>query len=369
MALLKTLELRFRRLLMALLKTSFGSRHQIPSDVDFNKCKVLFLRQDLIGDALISTPVFDVLKRTYPGITLDVLMSPKNHFVLQNDSSVRKRWIYAKSPVQLWKLRKNVRSEKYDFVVDLLDNPSTTSTLWCLNAGARWRVGLAKENDFCYDCAAPLLEKADHHVVERTANVMTCFNIDPSKADLQIRYFVSAESSQFAEQFWQSARLEKETVVGVNISAGDVVRSWWRENCREFLKEVAHHRPDWKILLMFKPEDREKAKSLAEKVHQVLLPPATPTFDHLAALVKRLTFLVTPDTSIVQLASAFSIPSVVLHLKISALHGHLWEPFRSDAENLVASADNVDMIPWQQVYAAFKRLVARHNTKFAHKTS
>lgn len=357
---LKVIELGFRRLLLATLGFIVRRHHAIPADVDFNQCKFLFLRQDLIGDALVSTPVFETLKRHYPGAVIDVLMTSRNHFVLERDPAVRKRWIYRKSLGDIRSLMREVRQEHYDFMVDLIDNPSTTSTLWCLFGGARWRVGLAKENDFCYDFAAPFLPKEGYHVAERTANVLNAFRIKPEKEPLRIRYFLSQNAERFALDVWKDNGLDGCTVVGVNISAGDEVRSWWGNNCTQFLAEVHALHPDWRILLVFKPEDRVKAELLSMSSPFVILSPNTPSFDHVAALVSRLSFLVTPDTSIVQIAAAFSIPALVLHLKVSSIHGHLWEPYKSDSENLIASVDNLETIPSSEVIASFERLSSRN---------
>jgi ADP-heptose:LPS heptosyltransferase len=363
---LKPLELGFRRFLTGVLKFFLRKKKPFPAHLDFNLCKFLFLRQDLIGDALVSTPVFDLLKRRYPGAVIDVLMSPKNHFTLEHNPAIRKRWIYKKTPRELMKLRKQIRQEQYDFVVDLLDNPSTTSTLWCLNARAKWRVGLAKENDFCYDFVAPMLPKSEFHIVERTANVLLAFRIDPGKEILRIRYYVSPQSEKSADKFWSENGFTDKTVVGVNISAGDEVRSWWGKNCIEVLSEMTKRHPEWKILLLFKPEDSHKARSISQAVPSLIFSPPTPTFDHIAALVKRVRILVTPDTSIVQIASAFNIPSVVLHLRLSALHGHLWEPYKSDAVNLVASVDHVETIPAKDIISAFERLASRNISLRSH---
>lgn len=357
---LKEIELGFRRLPLVILGFIARRRHTLPADLDFNQCKFLFLRQDLIGDALVSTPVFETLKRHYPGAVIDVLMSPRNHFVLERDPAVRKRWIYRKSPGDIRSLLREIRHEHYDFMVDLIDNPSRTSTLWCLFGGARWRVGLAKENDFCYDFAAPFLPKDGYHVAERTANVLKAFRINPEKEPLRIRYFLSQNAERFGANVWKGNGLNGSTVLGINISAGVEVRSWWGNNASQFLTEVHVRHPDWRILLVFKPEDRAKAELLSVSSPFVILPPDTPSFDHVAALVSRLSFLVTPDTSIVQIAAAFGIPALVLHLKISSLHGHLWEPYKSDSENLIASVDNLETIPASEVVAAFERLCSRN---------
>lgn len=77
------------RLLRWVLPRRKASLHQ----VDFRTAKVLFLRQNQIGDALISTPIFAALKRHYPAMTIDVLLDRRNAVALEANPHIRKRYI------------------------------------------------------------------------------------------------------------------------------------------------------------------------------------------------------------------------------------------------------------------------------------
>ncbi len=360
MSFLKLLELAFRRCLITVLPLLLKRKKTSPLNPKFNECKFLFLRQDLIGDALVSTPVFEILKQRYPGAIIDVLLSPKNYFVLERDPAVRKRLVYKKGLPGAWDMLKHIRAERYDFVVDLMDNPSATSTTVCLISGARWSVGLQKGNAKAYDILVSMPDKKDFHVVDRTTSVLAAFGIRTEEEKLRIRYHVAPESEKFACDFWRDNSLEGNIVLGINISAGVEERSWWGNNCRQFLREWQRREPAWKTILLCKPADESKIKAIRNELGRDFHCPKTPSFDHLAAVVRKLNFLITPDTSIVQIAAAFQIPAVVLHLRISELHGHLWVPYKSDSENLVASIDNVETIPYTDVLNAFQKLVARH---------
>ncbi|HVN48646.1 MAG TPA: hypothetical protein VMU30_07475, partial [Bacteroidota bacterium] len=108
---LKRIEIGFRRSLIRLLGKFVSRKHEIISTVDYNACKYLFIRQDMIGDVLVSTPLFAALKKHYPQATIDVLLSSKNHFVLQNDPAIRKRWTYKKKIFSALKMLRAVRNE------------------------------------------------------------------------------------------------------------------------------------------------------------------------------------------------------------------------------------------------------------------
>ena len=185
---LKRIEIVLRRFLIFVFGIFVHRRNQLSNTIDFNSSKILFIRQDRIGDVLISTPIFASLKAHYPSAIVDVLLSENNHFVLMNDALIRKRWIYQKNLGKVISLVRSLRIEKYDFAVDMMDNPSVTSTILCLLAGARWNVGIAKDNNYVYDIRVPMLSRREAHIVDRIAQLLIPFHIDPNVERFSIRY-------------------------------------------------------------------------------------------------------------------------------------------------------------------------------------
>lgn len=358
MELLKAIEITFRKLLLRVLGVFIRRNRPLPSDADFREAKFLFVRQDRIGDVLVSTPLFAELKHAYPASTVDVLLSTNNHFVLENDPFVRKRWIYRKNIIAIVKLLRDLRSEQYDFVIDLMDNPSATSTLLLAWAGGRWNVGLEKENAYVYDVCVPLLSRKETHIVDRLAELLKVFRVKVDNARLRLHYRTSQESMNFAADFWEKKQLTGKKVVGINISPTDGVRFWGVENFQRFIQFFGERYQSFDILLLFHPADKQVAGNIAAPFPQVILSPETHSFDQFAALIQRLSFLITPDTSAVHVAAAFQIPSVILYVQ-SNPDLRIWEPYHAPSETLVTPVDDLKTIPPEKVLQAFDRLVAR----------
>ena len=359
---LKRIEIVLRRFLIFMLGFFVRRQHQPSKSLDFNSCKILFIRQDRIGDVLISTPIFTSVKEHYPSALIDVLLSENNHFVLQNDPIIRKCWIYKKSIGEVITLIRSIRKEKYDFVVDMMDNPSVTSTLLCLFFGARWNVGIAKNNNYVYDIRVPMLSRRDTHIIDRIAQLLIPFHIDPNNEKLSLRYFTSHQSDEFAERFLSAHQLGNRPLIGINISAGGAVRFWGIENYRALISFLSEQYPYLCPIILYQPSDVEKAKSIAEDDSKVILSPVTNTFDQFAAMIKRLSFLISPDTSAIHLASAFGIPSVVLYVQ-SDKSLRIWEPYGTEYEAVVTDVDNLSTIPVTDVQAALKKLIERSRIK------
>ena len=356
---LKRIEILLRRFLIYAFGIFVHRRNQLSSTLDFNSSKILFIRQDRIGDVLISTPIFAALKAHYPSAVIDVLLSENNQFVLMNDKLIRKRWIYQKQVGKVISLVRSLRNEKYDFAVDMMDNPSVTSTFLCLVSGARWNVGIAKDNNYVYDIRVPMLSRRDAHIVDRIAQLLTPFHIDPKVEDLSIRYFTSPESEEFAQRFLLANHLRQLPLIGINISAGGEARFWGIENYRALLSSIVEKYPELHPILLYQPSNEEKANKIVAGLKNVVLSPLTKTFDQFAAIIKRLSFLVSPDTSAIHLASAFNIPSVVLYVQ-SDKSLRIWEPYGTDYEAVVTAVDDLSTISVMEVQSALMKLTERY---------
>ncbi len=358
----KRIELWFRRLMIQLLGRFFQRKNTLQSNIDFNTCKFLFMRQDRIGDVLISTPLFGVLKKHYPLAIVDVLLSESNHFVLEHNPLIRKRWMYRKNIGKIISLIRALRNESYDFIIDLMDNPSTTSTILCLFINAKWNVGVDKENRFVYDIIVPMLSRRETHIIDRIAQLLIPFHIDPRAEIFDVRYYTSFESEEFVDRFLRQNNMVSHPIIGVNISAGGNVRFWGVKNFKELLNHLRNMYPEYKLLLLYQPSDEQRAHLIAESNQSVILSPVTSSFDQFAAFVKRLSILVTPDTAAVHLASAFKVRTVVLYIQSNkALR--IWEPYRTDYECIVTDVDDLSMIPVTQVQDALGRLIRRPHKK------
>jgi ADP-heptose:LPS heptosyltransferase len=356
-SIVKSAERGFRRFLLGFLRIVARPRTSPSPRPDVRTSKVLFIRQDRIGDVLVSTPLFSCLKRRHPGITLDVLLSTNNHAVLDHSHVIRKRWIYRKLFWPSVKTLGAIRREQYDYVVDLMDNPSATSTVILLLSGGKRTVGLQKDNAYACDIVVPLKSRRESHIVDRLAQLLTVFDIDPAGEDLKIEYECSRESDAAVRNALVSSGNGGASLIGINISAGSEARFWGVENYRKLVRHLRATLPEFSVLMLSKPDDRERVLAILADVQNAIIPPKT-NFDEFAAWIKNCALLITPDTSAVHLAAAFKVPSVVLYVQSDpALR--IWEPYRVPSESLITPHDDLKTIPAEDVCAAVTRLVER----------
>lgn len=273
---------------------------------------------------------------------------------MDNSEIVRRKWIYKKRLISGVRLARELRREKYDFIIDLMDNPSATSTVLLLVAGGKWNVGLSKENAFVYDLVVPLLSRKDVHIVDRLAEILKVFKIDPQVEDLRVNYDISPENVKEAERDLSPYKEKYSRIIGINISAGSENRFWGINNYRSLIEKLREFDEQAGVVILFKSVDEEKAREITNNYNFAHLVP-TATFDYFAGILSKLDFLITPDTSAVHLASAFRIPSVVLYVQ-SNKDLRVWDPYKSPAKCVVTATDELRTIPIDDVYHAFKEL-------------
>lgn len=356
MRLSKLIELQLRRFLLRALRL-VGRRKALTTRSDFENCKFLFIRQDRIGDVLVSTPLIIALKKRFPGAQIDMLLSSNNHFVLENFSTVRKRWIYDKKLASSLRILSGIRRERYDFVIDLMDNPSVTSTIILLLAAAKWNVGLEKDNQYAYDIAVPMLSRRDTHIVDRLAQLLDVFGIESKKEDLNIHYETKPSSDHLIKEFIRKYCKASGGIVGINISAGHDSRFWGVAQYQQLLTNIKRAYPAANRVLLYKSEHESRARQIAEAVPKTIVAP-TLTFDEFASMIKHLWILITPDTSAVHLAAAFHIPSVILYVQADSTL-RIWDPYRTEFEAAVTSSKTLSALPVHQVNQAFQVLAKR----------
>jgi ADP-heptose:LPS heptosyltransferase len=186
--------------------------------------------------------------------------------------------------------------------------------------------------------------------------LLTVFGIEPDEAILSVRYNVRPESAEFAAASFKRFGLTDRKVIGINVSPGEGTRFWGTDNYQALIRWLRSSFPDCPVLVLFQPSDMSVAKGITDPFDGVVLSPETRTFDQFAALVERLWILVTPDTSAVHLAAAFSVPSVVLYVQ-SDKDLRVWEPYGSHSEIVVTDVDDLQTIPVEHVVRAVDRLV------------
>ncbi|MBK9099891.1 MAG: hypothetical protein IPM14_17665 [bacterium] len=92
------------------------------------KKRILIVRLGKIGDIIIASSVFLVWKKLFPDNHITLVTLDKNKDVLKYNRDVDEIY-FVKNRAQLFFQIIKLRSERFDLLVDLNDDPSTTSAI------------------------------------------------------------------------------------------------------------------------------------------------------------------------------------------------------------------------------------------------
>lgn len=352
--LLKALEFRWRRMLLAAGHRRFTGRSTVQAEELLRlppRARILVIRFERIGDVLVGLPVIRSLRRRYPDARIELLVSRSNRAVADAVAPfVDDVWVYGKTIPSALRLLRALRHARYDAIVDLIDHPSTTAQLvirWCRPRAA---VGLLHAEPGLYTHAAPTLDPASAHPVERFAQLLLPFGIDPAGESLDLEYPLSAADVARARTVLGDSRLRR---LGVNVSGRQAERYWGTANYVALIRTIMERHREFEVLVCGAPQDAPQVARIAAETGAHGVPPGA-TLTEFAAILHELDLLVTPDTVAVHLAAAWKIPTVALYHPEPGVAP--WVPYHTRCRAVVGSPE-IPAIPVAQVAAAVEELI------------
>lgn len=338
---MKNIEIFFRKLLLRLLLffKKEKKNNEIPKLT--KESKVLFIRLNRIGDALVITPLLYLMKNKI-GCKVTVLASKYNYFVFNAPELADNVWTYDKKMNSLKLIIKKINEEKFDFIIDLHDDVSTTVSLILTFSKAKYKIGFKKENSSLYNF---LIEKPDptkYHIIERMMRLAEALGINYND-DYNIKYFIKKESEKIVSEFLNKNNLTHNFLIGINISAGSDARFWSIENYVKLIDSLKNY--DAKILLLCEEKDYDKAKVISKNNVPIFY---NKSFNIFSAMISKLNLLISPDTSIIHIASAFKIPVFGFYVKYKT-KDIIWYPYRSLFDCVITEEATLKNISYEEV--------------------
>lgn len=330
--------------------------------------RILLLRQDRIGDVLVSTPIIAELRARYPAATIGMVLSTNNKAVAYTvEPFVDRTHLYRKSLIDLFRLRRELRSCRYDVVIDLMDNPSSTSALLIQGSAAQLAVGVDKENRRVYTHVVPLADRTSVHIVERIARVTWPLGFGLALSDLRPRIPGAVPRRDAAHSSWTLATTYR---LGVNISGSDVDRMYPEEQMIAALRSVANTYANeisngtLTIAIMSAPHHHAIAMRIADAIGATCLDPM-PSFRDFAQAIGSCDMFMTPDTSAVHVAAAWNVPSVVLFAQDDRKLLP-WYPYNTKNWSCIAHNAPLAAIATEDVAAAVTAMIHETTGLSAH---
>ena len=368
---MKKIEIFFKNILLGFLL--FISKLSKNKNVKSSNrsSKVLFIRLNRIGDALVTTPLLHLLKKKLnPKIYL--LADKKNYFVYSNNPDIDETVIFKKGLKGILEVLSFIRSENINTVVDLHDDVSTTVSYIIALCKAENKFGLEKENKIIYTKTTPRLEPKNVHIVARLLEIAKLFYVRIDNSTNWIGYYPLYQSTKKAEDFLKETFKNKNFLIGINISSGSEARFWGIERFKSLIKLLLNYnRPSgqlkWNILILSAPKDLPHAKEIIQgspdpETGVLTAIFSSENFDEFAAIISNLNILFTPDTAAVHIAAAFHIP--VFGIYVHDTEDMIWSPYGVDFDFVSTKKSSLENMDFEEVKNKFLPFLEKRLMEF-----
>lgn len=339
---------------------------------------------------VLVTGILHAMKLAQPTVTIDVLASVRNAAVLDGNPDVGT--IYRINKARPWSFLvalARARRVHYDAVLDsMVTGPSLTSMFIMWASGAAHRIGVGgRANNFALTLPVSAVPGAVHYV-DHSAALLSPFGVDPARyaptrspqsdsgaacgretmasaggcgwGVWRPRLFLTPAEITEAEAFWRSAadgsaglgERGRQRRLAVNVSAGTPRRCWCEERFIATVLAVRERFPDVCALILGTPADEERKRRIGSGCDAPI--DRTANFRQMMALVATCDCVLTPDTSVTHIASAFGKPVVAMFAGTGGPH---WGPYGTSGQVVSTPALTLEALPVEPVVRALEQLL------------
>jgi len=304
--------------------------------------KIILVRLNNIGDALVTTPLICEIKKQ-TGCGIYILADRRNQFIFRNNPYIDEVWKFEKGIAGFFRTLKKIKTENFSAVIDLHDDVSTTVSFLIALCKTPHKIGLERDNKDLFTETIPKPDTVTNHVIERNAELGKLLGLKIDKKELNVIYQPKPQSLKTAGGYLAEKFPRKKFLIGINISAGGDARFWGVENYKKLLAFLSQYEAD--LLLLTLMRDIKEAYMIADLNQPVFF---NQSFDVFAAMISKLDFLFSPDTSIIHLASAFQKPVFGIYVKYNT-NDMIWSPYKSKFDCVVTTEPTLKNMTFEEV--------------------
>ena len=298
--------------------------------IDFNNIKsVLFLKYDKIGDMVVCTPVFRELKKACPHMQISVLASKINQDILSNNPYIDKIYIYNNNCLKLFPVLFKLKARNFDVCFEFEAKVVTRAILITKFINPKFSIATNKKHGR-YGIDAKKLKVYDFYTTQNKKahwsdiclETLGVFNLKSKSSKYDI--FLSDNQRGIAKNFIKNTSSEK-IKIGINLEGYSHNGEINPDNLRAICQGIYQKNAKILIIILSKPGDEGKIEKLIKYMELNYVVSSYFSILEVSALISELDLVISPDTSIIHIASAFNIPSVSIYTA-NKNNYRLWAP-------------------------------------------
>ena len=301
---------------------------------------ILFLRYDgKIGDMIVNSLMFHEIKKVYPDIRIGVIARGAAIDIIKDNPNVDKIYEYYKDRKKIKDLALKIKEEKYDLLIDFSEMLRVNQMMLINLCGARINIGLDRKDWELFDLSIESGKdfKWTEHITKRYLAYLIKLGL--KKENIDVSYDIYLKDEKKYEVFFNEIKESKKLILNpYGASKHKSFSIETLENIITYLKDK-----DIAIILTYFGDKYKELEFLEKKYNYVYMPKKIESILDTAILIKKGDYVISPDTSIVHIASTFNKKMITVYPPKGGKYGvdHLvWAP-KSEYNKVIFCKDKI----------------------------
>lgn len=314
-------------------------QNHLAHEIDFTTVRrVLVIKLQHLGDVLLTTPVFSVLKQLYPGMNIDALVFSETTPMLSGNPwvdvihEVDKSW-RKKGTLHLIKQEKHLlaqlKARNYDLVINFTDrwrgawltrllNPRYSVSQKYSHKRGRWWM-----KSFTHLYSIPYLPR---HTVEIHLDALRRIGVLPQATDKKLSFVAGENADLTIDRLLSGHQLKPDAYIVVHPTSRWMFKGWNQAGFAEVFRQLtlAGH----KLVITSGPDEKEMAyveEILAKQHVEAVNMAGKLTLKELGALIAKASCFIGLDSVALHMAAALDTPCVALFGPSDEKIWHPWQ--------------------------------------------
>lgn len=305
---------------------------------------ILFLRQDgKAGDMVVSTLIFQSIKKKYPHIKVAVITRGAGRDIIENNPNIDKIYDFKKEKKEIKKLAARISEEKYDLLVDFSNMLRVRDMRLISLCKAKYNIGVNREDWEIFDININFSFQS--HITDLYTTFLKKIGIFEIEMHYHLGSFNSFE--------------KKNEYILLNPYAASEHRSFSRNTVLRIGKEIVKFFPNKKIYILGQKENEVDLSFFQDKLGEVCEIVKTKSIHEVFPFVKNAEFVITPDTSIVHIAVAFDKNMITVYRedKEGDYNSKVWGANSKRAERIYSQTEDINLFSWDIFREKLKKMM------------
>ncbi len=291
--------------LWAIIGFFFSKKKSSPLPINFTSASsVLVIRTDRLGDVVLSTPVYESIKKSFPHLRVSVIVNRSNMPILTDNPNVDK--IIPFDPKNIGTFIKQLRYNEFDIVFTLNKKFSVIASFLALISKAQYKVGYAHdETTWLYDIRLPIDNQPRHESLNNLELLnyagLTIISKSPRL------YFNEAEEKKVTTILNTLRKYPERPLV--LIKPGTRVAKWgWKVENFQVVAEKLSSSKKGEVLFIYGPGEEPLMDRINKQANATIDRLPVLSIKELALAIKKSDLLFCNHTGIMHFASAVETP-------------------------------------------------------------